>query len=283
MWIHHEIVAPTGGGRPRALGWVSVFPPDGPPLTERFGPHEPGYPADGPDAPYFEAPQARASRGTLAGSAGRIRWKLDVTEGGGPLYTFPRWAWRSKVLPAAQVVPAPDARFDGVLEFDGRRLELAGARGAVARIAGHGNARRWGWLHADLGGGDVLELVAAVARRPLMRMLPPLPLLQLRVGGRDWPADPLLAAPLFTADLGTPQWSVHGGTGRRRLRVEVRQEPGDCVQLQYTDPDGSTATCTNTERASADIVLERRDGSRFTVEHHWALDRTAHAEIGTRP
>lgn len=283
VWIHHEVVAPADGGPPRALGWISVFPPDGPPVTERFGPGEPAAPEVGEDPAYFGTAGVRASRGLLSGDAGRIRWRLDVTEGGGPLYTFPRWVWQRRLLPAAQVVPAPDARFDGVLEVDGRRLELAAASGAVARIAGHGNAKRWAWLHADLGDGDVLELVAAVARRPLMRALPPLPLLQLRFGGRDWPADPLLAAPRFTARLGTPQWSVHGRVGRRRLRVEVEQRPEDCVTLRYTDPDGSTATCVNTERASAEIVLERRVGSRFEPERRWILDHTAHAEVGTRP
>ncbi len=283
VWVHHEVVAPVDGGPARALGWASVFPPDGPPVTERFGPHEPAAPEQGPGAAYFGTPGVSASPGLLTGEAGRIRWRLDVTERGGPLYTFPRWAWRHKVLPAAQVVPAPDARFDGFIEVDGRRLELAGAGGAVARIAGHGNAKRWAWLHADLGGGDVLELVAAVARRPGMRLLPPLPLLQLRVGGRDWPADPLLAAPLFTARLGTPDWSVRGRVGRRRLRVEVHQDPADCVTLDYTDPDGSPAVCVNTERASAEIVLERRTGSRYALEHHWTLDHTAHAEVGSRP
>jgi len=282
VWIHHEVVAPADGGPPRALGWVCVFPPDAPALTERFGPHEPAGPG-GSGEPYFGTPHVTASPTVLSGDAGTVRWHLDVTEGGAPLYTFPRWAWRTKVLPAAQVVAAPTAAFTGVVEVGGRRLELTAAPGAVARIAGHGNGRRWGWLHADLGGGDVLEVVAAVAKRPGMRRLPPLPLLQLRAGGHDWPTDPLLAAPLFTARLGLPEWSVDGRVGRRRLRVQVRQEPGECVELGYTDPDGTTATCTNTERASAEIVVERREGRRFRVEHHWTLDRTAHAEIGTRP
>jgi hypothetical protein len=283
IWIHHEVVTPTGGGPGRAHGWISVFPPGGPPVTERFGPESPAVPVSGGEPAYFECPGIRASRGLIEGAAGRIRWRLEVKEGGPPLYTFPHWVWERELLPAAQIVPAPDARFDGVVDIGGRRLELAGARGAVARIAGHGNAKRWAWLHADLGGGDVLELVAAIARRPGMRLLPPLPLLQLRAGGHDWPTDPLLAAPLFKARLGLPEWSVHGRVGRRRLRVEVRQDPGDCVKLAYADPDGATATCTNSERASADVVVERRSGSRFEVEHRWKLDRTAHAEVGSRP
>lgn len=287
FWIHHEVVTPTDGGPPRALGWISVFPCDGPPVTERFGPHAPGSGAGegapGEGAPYFSTPGVRAAADRLTGTAGRIRWHLDIASQAAPLYTFPRWVWRTRLLPAAQVVPAPTALFDGTVEAGGRRWELTAAPGAVARIAGHGNARSWGWLHADLGGGDVLEVVAAVARQPVMRLLPPLPLVKLRVAGRDWPGDPLLAAPLFTARLGLPEWTVDGRWGRRRLRVEVHQEAEDCVSLEYTDPDGSAVTCVNTERAGAEIVVERRSGGRFAVERRWTLDHTAHAEIGTRP
>ncbi|MFF8942992.1 hypothetical protein ACF1A5_12115 [Streptomyces sp. NPDC014864] len=323
VWIHHEVVTPPDGspGPARAHGWISVFPPGGPPVTERFtadaepvgaaqtdsepldsgqtGAGQIGAGAAGAaGAPgskqtvseqddsggvYFTSADVHASRARLSGRAGRIRWRLDVHEAGAPLYTFPRWAWERAVLPAAQIVPAPDARFDGFVEVGAERLKLTGATGAVARIAGHGNARRWAWLHAGLGGGDVLEVVAAVARRPGMRLLPPLPLLRLRVGGRDWPADPLLAAPLFKARIGLPEWSVRGRVGRRRLSIVVRQDPGDCVTLGYTDPDGATATCTNSERASAEVVVERRTGSRFEIEHRWTLDHTAHAEVGTRP
>ena len=53
------------------------------------------------------------------------------------------------------------------------------------------------------------------------------------------------------------------------------------VALQYTDPDGSTATCTNSERASAQIEFARYDGGWDADA--WSLDGTAHAEVGTRP
>ncbi|MFD4230946.1 hypothetical protein [Streptomyces sp. NPDC058545] len=281
VWIHHEVVAPRHGDPARAHGWISVFPPDGPPVTERFG--VPDSPPPHGEA-YFEVPGVRATPQLLEGTAGAITWRLTVTGGGEPLYTFPRWSWQRELLPAAQIVPAPDAIFDGELVVGERRFTLSDAVGGVARIAGHGNAQRWAWLHAGLGGGDVLEVVAAVARRPTMRWLPPLPMLQLRIGGTDWPRDPLLTAPLLRARIGLPAWSVAGGTARRRVRIDVTQDPADCVSLSYTDPDGATATCTNTERATVDVIVERRTGlHRFEVEHRWHLDRTGHAEVGTRP
>ncbi len=140
-----------------------------------------------------------------------------------------------------------------------RTFTLAGARGASARIYGHGNARRWGWLHADLGDGDVLELVSAVSTRPGLSALPPLTFLQLPLDGQDLPRDPLFPAPLLRAQLGLPSWRVHGLISRRRLDVRVQQV------------------------ASADIRLEKLGRGGWRLEREWHLDKTAHAEIGLRP
>ena len=162
-------------------------------------------------------------------------------------------------------------------------FELSAAPGAVARIFGHGNPARWAWLHADLGGGDVLEVVAAVSHRPGLDRLPALPMVQLRFGGRDWPTNPLAGAVRFRCEPTLPTWRLVGRAGDRRLRVTVTLPEDRCVEIGYTDPDGSTATCTNSERADASIVLERRSGATWRLEREWRLDGTAHAEVGTRP
>jgi hypothetical protein len=272
-WLHHEVVAPTVGD-PYAHGWAAAFPAGGPPRVERFGPV-----AVGPAGEeWFRAGDVVVGPGVLWGRAGDIEWDLRFEDRSPPLFTFPAWAWQREVLPAAQVVPFPAARFDG--RFG--EVDLHGARGALARIYGHGNAERWGWLHADLGDGDVVEVVAAAPRRRGPVALPPLPMVQLRVGGRDWPLRPLLAAGLGRARLGLPRWSATLRSRRHRLTVKVLVPPEASVSLAYTDPDGATATCTNSERASAQVTLEAYDGG-WRVERHWALDGTAHAEVGTRP
>ncbi|MGB8650845.1 MAG: hypothetical protein WCD35_09305 [Mycobacteriales bacterium] len=266
VWLHTELVAPTTGAA-HVHGWAAVFAPGQEPVWHRFGP----VPADA--LPPSE----------LTGSAGPLSWDLRLTDPGGPtLYTFPRYAWEREVLPAAQVVPAPAAVYDGTVTVGDRVLELQGARGASARIYGHGNARRWGWLHADLSGGDVLELVSAVSMRPGLSRLPPLTFLQLRVDGVDWPRDPLAVAPLLRARLGLPDWRVSGVVGRRRITVEVHQDPARTVAVDYTDPDGGRATCHNSELASATIRLDRAGRRGWQTEREWRLDGTAHAEIGLR-
>jgi hypothetical protein len=40
--------------------------------------------------------------------------------------------------------------------------------------------------------------------------------------------------------------------------------------------------CTNSERASAWITLQRFAGRRWRTDREWTLDGTAHAEVGLR-
>ncbi|MEU8120310.1 hypothetical protein AB0C21_16515 [Spirillospora sp. NPDC049024] len=292
VWIHHELVAsaqhgpagdgPSGdgaAGAARAHGWAAVFPPGEAPVLARFGPREWSPPED---AAFAAGPVVQAD-GRLTGTAGDLTWDLRESGGGPPLYTFPRWAWESELLPAAQMVPRPAAAYDGVVRFGGRTLELAAAPGASARIYGHGNARRWAWLHADLGGGDVCEIVAAVSTRPGMNRLPPLPFLRLRVDGADLASgDPLLAALRLRADIGLPVWTVRGRIGDRAVHVRVALPPGETVSVDYADPDGAPAVCHNSERADVRILLARRSGRGWETEREWRLDGTGHAEVGLR-
>ncbi len=277
LWLHHELCAPSDGSAPSGYGWLALFPPDGSPELVRFGPA----PLD--QGQWFATGDVVAEPGHRSGNVEGATWKLTYKDDRPPLYTFPHAAWRHELLPSAQIVPAPTAAFRGTVTVGGRVLELEAAPGAAARIYGHGNAERWGWLHADLGDGDVLEVVAAVSRRPGLRRLPPLPFVRLRLDTVDQPRFGLLAALGGSAHLGLPDWDVTVRFGSRRLRVRVSQPADRCVAVEYHDPDGSPAICTNSERADADIVLEHRAAGGWVVERHWTLAGTAHAEIGTRP
>lgn len=265
LWIHYELVAPSKGGPAHGHGWIASFPADDKPHVERFGP-APLAPSD--DA-WFDAAGCTASATRLAGRTETMAWDLSYEDDSPTLFTFPKWAWRREVLPAAQVVPSPTARFTGWVDNGGDRAELDQARGNVAHIYGHGNAQRWGWLHADLGGGDVLEIVSAVSRRPGLNRLPPMAFVQLRVDGEDWPRNPLTAAPLFRTQLGRHGFRVKG----RGFEAEVEIPEHLSVTLDYADPDAAPAFCTNSERAYARISFKGRD---------WRLDATAHAEVGFR-
>ncbi|MGW2337092.1 hypothetical protein ACWCXS_24360 [Streptomyces sp. NPDC001685] len=283
IWLHHEVVAPTDASAAYAHGWAALFPQDGPVRHARFGPVPATGGTDG-----FTAGDVRVAPGALSGSAGPLTWSLTETPQGPPVHTFPRWSWRHPWLPASHMLPASRCRYTGTVRHgDGEELRLDGAFGASARIYGHGNAARWAWLHADLGGGDVLEIVAAVSTRPGLDRLPPLVFLRLLRGGRTWPgraersAVGWAGAGRFTADLALPRWRVTGRAGLRRIRVTVTQPEERTLALDYTDPDGSAAVCRNSESADAEIHLERWWG-RWRPEAHWRLAGTAHAEVGER-
>lgn len=275
VWIHAETVAPTDDRVPYAHGWVALFPADGPPILERFGP--------GPIEPdrgdsWFRLADVEISDGVLRGRTDTIVWDLRFSQEGPALFTFPRVVWERRLLPGAQIVPWPATRITGSLHVRGARREV-NATGTIARIFGHGSAQRWGWLHASLEGGGVVEIVTATARRPGLRRLRPLAMVQVRLPGQsDWPANPALASLRFRTDLRPDGFTVAGTSAGQRLEVDVSLPPDRCVSLQYSDPDGSTATCTNSERASATVTMR---GGRS--ERTWHLDGTAHAEVGTRP
>ncbi|MCX4545787.1 hypothetical protein [Streptomyces sp. NBC_01565] len=284
LWIHHELVAPADGSEPYAHGWAAAFPEGEPVRHARFGPS----PWAGTGTAGFVSDDARAVPGRLVGSAGPLRWDLTERALDAPLFTFPRWSWRHPLLPAAQVLPAARAGYTGTFTYGDRTVAVDGAPGASARIYGHGNARRWAWLHADLGGGDVLEVVAAVSMRPGLRRLPPLVFLRLRRGGSTWPRRPersavgWAGAGRFRARLDLPTWTVTGRSGLRRVRVEVTQPADRTLALEYVDPDGSRAVCRNSERADARVVWERWWWGGWRTEARWTLDGTAHAEVGGR-
>lgn len=294
LWVHGETVAPVrgstdddaaggaradGGGSPgaKAHGWVAWFPASGDPSWSRTGVEIASPPGDGPPAG-FSAGGLTLGPGGTKGTAGDLEW--DVTWRAAeqePLYTFPKWAWARELLPAAQIVPAPSMHARGWVRDGGTRHEIEG-HAAAARIYGHGNAQRWGWLHADLGDGDVIELVSAVSTKPLLGSLAPITFLRIRVGGTDWPQTRVASWGL-RAHLDLPRWKVKGRTQGVEVDLEVTQPPERCVSIDYTDPNGATATCTNTERADLALTLRWQDGR----SRSWKLDGTAHAEIGRRP
>ncbi|MFF6916471.1 hypothetical protein [Streptomyces sp. NPDC012466] len=294
FWLHHELVRPLNGS-PYTHGWAAAYPPEAPPVIERFGPHslpegsvsseDDGLPAEPAG---FRSPSAVATAHELRGRTDRLAWDLTVTADSAPLHTFPRLAWKRRVLPAVHIVPQAQARYRGSVRLHGQTLQLSDALGASARIAGRGNAHHWAWLHADLDDDTVLEVVTAVSGLPVLRHLPPIVFLRLRRAGRDWPRGDwrssvgVLGAGRFRARPQLPTWTVQGRAAGRRIAVRVHLPEESRTAVTYTDPDGSRATCHNSERADVHVSLERRLGGRWQPEQVWDVRGTAHAEVGLR-
>ena len=187
-------------------------------------------------------------------------------------------------FPAAQVVAVPSAVFDGTIRVghDVVTLVAADAVAASAHIYGHGNAAAVGVVarraRRRRRARDRERREPAAGARPP----PPLAFVQLRLGGRDWPRDPLAAAPLFRTQLGLPTWQCAAPSGAGDCGPRSRSpRPARCGSATST-PTGPSATCANSEIADAEIVLEHRRAT-WEVEARWQLRACAHAEIGSRP
>ncbi|MCL4313381.1 MAG: hypothetical protein M1131_04495 [Actinobacteria bacterium] len=302
LWIHHELVypSPTSTVRtpdatdsrsalapdtvlpatPYMHGWIAYFENNEEPLLERFGPEPLQIALPARQIPAIQG--CSMTTGGARGSTGTLCWEIHFEEPSKPLFTFPRLAVDYDLLPATQMLPVPSSAVSGKLEKGDKTIDLSGSRGGIAHIYGRGSAKRWAWLHADLGEGDLLEIVAAISKTHHPPLLGPLAFVQLRLGGCDWPLDPLITSACFRTSIGLPTWKLVGRVGLDRLSVEVTIPDRYAVTLTYTDPDGSTATCTNCEIADAHIVFERQRGPWSTTKS-WMLEQSAHAEVGTRP
>lgn len=277
-WIHHEL-ASVAQGLAELRGHVAVFPPDDAPELCHFEPVQVPVAFVGRS---FDTGQVRCEDGRTTGEAGPMSWILRWEDDGPPLEVFPRRLWDRPPAPGVQIVPDPTATFDGYIAHPGGRLDVHGGRGAAGRIYGRSNADRWGWLHADLGDGDVLEVVTAAVDVPVLGRVGPRAFVRLRIGGVDLPRLAGTSAVTMRTDLHLPRWEVAGLLGTDRLRVEVIQPRERCVEVELRDPGGRAVTCTHTTRADVSVVLEERDGLGWSEVRTWALAGTGHAEVGRR-
>ena len=102
-------------------------------------------PADGWIA---AAEQAQMGPGQAEGSCGAASWSLRFESEEPELrHLRPNWLYRSPLPRTKLMSPAPAARFTGILDLDGERIDLAGWRGMVGHNWGSEHAERWIWLH----------------------------------------------------------------------------------------------------------------------------------------
>lgn len=277
-WLHGEVFAPAKKRScTRVSGWCAVFDPSGPPRWERYGPE----PLKTDSDARLASPSAVFDEGTFRGRAGRFSWDLKWADGTPPLDTFPRWLWETEALPGAQIVAAPTMTVWGLFKDGDRTFPINGAKGAFGHIFARGHARRWAWLHADLDDGDCLEIVAAQSAHAPFCRLGLLGFVALRRKGAVWPGCRLLAALKgFEVGILDSGWTLSGTYRGRRLSVAVDIPKERSLTLEYPDPDGSSRFCTNSEVASARILLESNGSGGWRTEEEWVLQGTAHTEIG---
>lgn len=198
------------------------------------------------------------------GSCGAARWSLRFAADEPPLrHLSPAWLYRTPLPRTKLTSPAPAARFDGIVELEGREpIELRGWRGMVGHNWGSEHAERWIWLH----GVDFLEEPAAWLDVALGR---------LKLAGRmtPWVANGVLSLDGRRHRLGglargpRVAESVHGAeielTGRHGLSLGVHATvpAGAAAGWRYADPDGGEHDVVNCSVAALELSVGTGDGA----------------------
>jgi hypothetical protein len=258
LWIRHTRLRPGGGAESAAL-WCTVADPglgQQPVVVKQvFAAFPPGT-AAGPGQ----------FRGAAAMAGQNARWDLAITGEQASLRPLrPAMLYRAPLPRTKLEATVPDGLVAGLLEVDGRRVEVDQWRGTVGHNWGSEHADRWVWLHAAgfaAAPQGWLELVLArikvgPARSPWTAMG------AVSLGGQLVPLGGLGRRPAVRADPGRLTASIPAQGGRLELTVSTADD--DAVAVAYTDPRRGTRVVRHAALATVTLSFRRRGGSDLTM------------------
>jgi hypothetical protein len=227
-------------------------------------------------------------RGALEQDGGRCEWDLrwqPSLPAYGHVHPFLR---RAGIAKTVLFLPHPDVEVGGTVSWDGRRLEIAGARGGQAHLWGSKHATRWAWVHCSdfgdtAGAGNFVDGVSVFVPRFGRELGPNTPVVA-RVHGTDLMSTSPIAVQRNPSEFGAWGWTFEARTRRRKLECAVTARPEDLVGVTYHDPDGELAYCYNTEVADLRMKIFERSGpfSEWHAAGELVSERRAHFEYAQR-
>jgi hypothetical protein len=264
-WIRHT-VHKRPGQPPRGSLWCTLFDADrGRPFMHKLTSDELHVPTDAWIAIAAEqesAPAAETEGGWISatraeGRCGPASWRLGFGCAEPELRHLGReWLYRAPLPRTKLTSPAPDARFDGVIELAGRgATEVAGWRGMVGHNWGSEHAERWIWLHAvDFAEAPEAWLDVALGRVKLAgRLTPWVANGAFSMGGTRYRLGGLGARGLRVRE-DAAGCAVHvSGEAGLELDAEVRVPPGTAAGWRYADPDGAAHDVINCSIAAVEV------------------------------
>jgi hypothetical protein len=262
VWIRHTIHKAPGAA-PTGSVWCTVFDTRrGAPFMHKLSGRAPSVPAAGW---LTLGEDARIGPSTAEGSCGPARWSLRFAAEEPPLrHLSPDWLYRMPLPRTKLTSPAPRARFDGVIELDGRDpIELRGWSGMIGHNWGSEHAERWIWLHGiDFDEEPGAWLDVALGRLALAgRMTPWVANGALSLDGRRRRIGGLATRGLrVSEDAGGATIDLPGRHGQA-LRVSVRVPPGTAAGWRYADPDGGEHDVVNCSVAPIELALAGAGGA----------------------
>ena len=215
--------------------------------------------------------------GSIAAGGRVVRWDLSFGTGGPTYRLLPDAMYRGGLAPTLPWSPNPTTTFDGVIEVDGRAVEIAGAPGQQGHLYGTRHAERWAWAAATGDDGTAFQALSAQGRRGPF-LTPYLTSAGVRVDG-EWVR---LHAIARHRTWGLGWWRITMRSRRHRLDGTVRAEPDAMLRARYLDPDDTPRWCHNSEAASARVVLWERRAGGWTEVAEIRAEGTAHAEWAGR-
>ncbi len=279
-WLRYTVHKRPGEDARGSL-WCTVFDAArGRPFMDKL---TTGSPRAGAGA-WISIADAQLGAERAEGAFGKARWSLRYSSQEDELRHLPRaWMYRAKLPRTKLTSPAPDARFEGTLEIDGRpALTLDGWRGMVGHNWGAEHAEHWIWLHGvGFGEDDSAWLDVALGR--------------IRVAGRltPWIANGAFSQGGVRTRLGgLVRRKVNVDEGERGCLLEIPGEGGVLVRARaqvpgesaagwrYADPDGGAHEVLNCSVCSLELDVcgaGGRQTRKLTSAHGGAY------ELGTRP
>jgi hypothetical protein len=290
LWIRYTMLAPLDGPPECAL-WFMAMDRKGlriarrttRPIEDLTAQHEPFH---------LTLADADLSDRGMAGAFEDVAWEL-LWEPSLPAVDHVHPLVRhSGIARTLLTLVHPDLAIAGTVRFDGREIELDGARGGQAHLWGSKHAARWAWAHAsDLRGldgeprpGAYLDGVSVYVPRFGRELGPSTPIVG-RFGGRDFRSTDPVRVVRNASRFGPTTWRFEARDGNRRVVGEVDAPAESLVGVTYHDPDGDQAYCYNSEVASMRLfVWDRTARGRFgwTLRDTLVGDGTTHFEYAQR-
>jgi hypothetical protein len=267
LWIRYTMVAPLDGEATCSLWLMAMDPRDGTLVGRKHTRPASDLAATADPFELRISDSVLTDRG-MTGAFEDCRWDLRWEPSVPPAEHVHPFLRRAKIAKTVLVLPHPAFELEGTVSFDGRTLELEGARGGQAHLWGSKHAARWAWAHCnDLEGLDGeprpdawIDGVSVFVPRFGREIGPNTPVVG-RFSGQDFASTSPLRVTRNESRFGLTSWRFEAVDGDRKLVVDVDAPREQLVGVTYHDPDGALAYCYNSETASMHVRVWQRDRS----------------------
>ena len=290
LWIRYTMVAPLDGEATASL-WFMAMDPEGDLVGRKH--NRPAADLNATAEPFeLRIGESVLTDRGMTGGFDDVRWDLSwEPQAPGAEHVHPLLQ-KAKLAKTVLVLPHPAFEVTGTVEWDGRRLELDGARGGQAHLWGSKHAARWAWAHCnDFEGLDGsprpdawVDGVSVFVPRFGRTLGPNSPIVG-RFAGRDFRSTNPLRVARNDSRFGLTTWHLEATDGDLQIVADVDAPRDQLVGVTYHDPDGDLAYCYNSETASMRVRVWQKDrsveeGRRLVDE--LVSNRRAHFEYAQR-